>query len=155
MNTTTLEQEALASNAAFPFDFNSIPMRVSAQISLPIFTGFTRERQVSQLNNAAEDAEHSRRAEELRLQTMVTNAYDNVVSAHRVWEAEERNRTLAEEQLLLQQRRYALGASDLLLLMDAQTSMTTAEQAFLNAVYDFHYNLIVLEAAVGQPLGSG
>ncbi len=83
---------------------------------------------------------------------MVTNAYDNLVSAYQVVQAETRNRTLAEEQLQLQQRRYALGASDLLLLMDAQTTLTTADQAYLNSVYDFHYNLIALEAAVGQPL---
>ena len=145
---------ALSQNRAFPFDFSTIPMTVSASISIPVFTGFTRERQVSQLNNAAEDAEHNRRAEELRLRTMVTNTFDNLDSAYRVWQAEERNRTLAEEQLLLQQRRYALGASDMLLLMDAQTSLSTAEQAYLNAVYDFHYNLIAMEAAVGQPLRS-
>jgi outer membrane protein len=125
---------------------------LSAQFSIPVFTGFSRQRQVAQANNAAEDAEHNRRAEELRLRTMVTNAYDNLGSAYRVVQAEQRNRTLSEEQLQLQQRRYALGASDLLLLMDAQTSVTTAEQAYLNAVYDFHYNLIALEAAVGQPL---
>ena len=40
----------------------------------------------------------------------------------------------------------------MLLLMDAQTTMTTADQAYLTAVYDFHYSLIALEAAVGQPL---
>ncbi|MDA1103167.1 MAG: TolC family protein, partial [Gemmatimonadetes bacterium] len=141
-------------NAAFPFNFTDMPMRVSLSISLPIFTGFSRERQVSQLNNLAEDAEHSRRAEELRLRTMVTNTLDNVTTAYRVVQAEERNRALAEEQLLLQQRRYSLGAADLLFLMDAQTTMTTAEQAYLNAVYDFHYNLIALEAAVGRPLRS-
>ena len=150
--TPQMEQEALASNRAFPFDFESIPMQAGVQVSLPIFTGFTRERQVSQANNLAEDAEHARRAEELRLRTMVTNAYDNLVSAHRVVQAEERNRTLAEEQLLLQQRRYALGAASLLELMDAQTTMTTADQSYLNAVYEFHYSLIVLEAAVGRPL---
>jgi outer membrane protein TolC len=38
--------------------------------------------------------------------------------------------------------------------MDAQTTLETAEQAHLNAVYDFHYNLIALEAAVGRPLRS-
>jgi outer membrane protein len=143
---------ALSANNAFPFDFTSIPATVSAQISIPIFTGFTRERQVSEARNRAEDAEHSRRAEELRLRTAVTGAYDNLVSAYRVVLAEERNRSLSEEQLQLQQRRYALGAADLLLLMDAQTTLSTAEQAYLNAVYDFHYNLIALEAAVGQPL---
>lgn len=146
--------EALSQNRAFPFEFTSIPMRATLQISLPIFTGFSRERQVSQANNVAEDAEHNRRAEELRLTTMVTNAYDNLVSQYRVVQAEERNRTLAEEQLQLQQRRYALGAADLLLLMDAQTTMTTADQAYLDAVYEFHYSLIVLEAAVGRPLGT-
>jgi outer membrane protein TolC len=145
-------QEALAANNAFPFDFTRNPATLSAQLSLPVFTGFSRQRQVADANNAAEDAEHNRRAEELRLRTMVTNTFDNLVSAYRVVQAEARNRTLAEEQLLLQQRRYALGAVDLLVLMDAQTTMSTAEQAHLNAVYDFHYNLIALEAAVGQPL---
>jgi len=143
---------ALAANNVFPFDFTSIPATVSATISLPIFSGFSRERQVSEARNRAEDAEHGRRAEELRLRTAVTGAYDNLVSAYRVVQAEQRNRALSEEQLQLQQRRYALGAADLLLLMDAQTTLTTAEQANLNAVYDFHYNLIALEAAVGQPL---
>jgi outer membrane protein len=145
-------EEAIAANDAFPFDFTTIPATISATFSIPVFTGFSRQRQVAEANNAAEDAEHNRRAEELRLRTMVTNAYDNVASAYRVVQAESRNRTLSEEQLQLQQRRYALGAAGLLELMDAQTSVTTAEQAYLNAVYDFHYNLIALEAAVGQPL---
>lgn len=154
MVTPAMEQEALAQNSAFPFGFAEVPMTMSLSISLPIFTGFTRERQVSQLNNQAEDAEHARRAEELRLRTMVTNTYDNLVSAYQVVQAEGRNRQLSEEQLLLQQRRYALGAADLLLLMDAQTSVSTAERDYLNALYDFHYNLIALEAAVGRPLRS-
>ena len=146
------EAAVLGQNRAFPFDFTAIPTTVTAQISLPIFTGFSRERQISQANNLAEDAEHNRRAEELRLRTMVTNTYDNLISAYEVIQVEARNRTLAEEQLQLQQRRYALGASDMLVLMDAQTTMTTAEQGYLIAVYDFHFNLIALEAAVGQPV---
>lgn len=143
---------ARAANDVFPFNFTKLPVQVGLSISLPIFTGFSRQRQVSQANNLAEDAQHARRAEELRIRTRVTNTYDNLLSAYRVVQVESRNRTLAEEQLLLQQRRFALGAAGVLLLMDAQTTMTTAEQAYLTAVYDFHYNLIALEAAVGQPL---
>jgi outer membrane protein len=143
---------ALAANNVFPFDFSSSPAQVGITVSLPIFTGFNRERQVSQANNAAQDAEYQRRSEELRLRTQVTNAYDNLATAYEVVQAESRNRALAEEQLQLQQRRYALGAVDLLVLMDAQTALSAAEQSYLNAVYDFHYNLIALEAAVGQPL---
>ena len=104
------------------------------------------------MNNLAEDAEHNRRAEELRIRTAVTNAYDNLSSAYLVVQAEERNRELSEEQLQLQQRRYVLGAVGLLELMDAQTTISTSDQLYLNAVYDFHYSMIALEAAVGQPL---
>lgn len=145
---------ALNANRVFPFDVGKNPVQFNASVSLPIFTGFSRQRQVSQANNAAEDAEHSRRAEELRLRTAVTNAYDNLVAAYQVIQAEQRNQELSEEQLQFQQRRYALGAAGLLELMDAQTTVTMSDQLYSNALYDFQFNLIALEAAVGQPLPS-
>ena len=145
-------QTALSQNNAFPFEFTSIPAQLSATVSIPVFTGFSRERQVSQARNAAEDAEYDRRAEELRLRTAVRGTYDNLNSAYRVVEAEGRNLGLSEQQLLLQQRRYALGATGLLELLDAQSALSQAEQGYLNALYDFHYNLIALEASVGRTL---
>jgi len=145
-------QSALAQNNAFPFDFTTIPAQISATLSIPIFTGFSRERQVSQARNQAEDAEYGRRQEELRLRTAVTNAYDNLVSAYQLVQAEGRNLDLSEQQLQLQQRRYALGAADLLLLLDAQAALSAAEQGYFGAVNDFHYNLIALEASVGRTL---
>ena len=145
-------QTALAQNNTFPFDFTSNPTTVSATISIPVFTGFSRERQVSQARNAAEDAEYDRRAEELRLRTAVRSTYDNLLSAYRLVQAEGRNLELSEEQLVLQQRRYALGAANLLELLDAQSVLSQAEQGYLGAVYDFHYNLIALEASVGRTL---
>ncbi len=144
--------DALAGNNVFPFNFTKLPVSLTLQVSIPIFTGFSRQRQVSEAFNQAEDAKHNRRAEELRLRTAVTQAFDNLTAAYEVVRLEERNRSLAEEQLQMQQRRYALGAAALLELLDAQTSLTTADQAYLNAVYDFHWNLIRLEAAVGRTL---
>lgn len=150
--TTERQQAALNQNASFPFDFTRLPLSVTFQVSIPIFTGFSRQRQVSQAYNQADDARHNRRAEELRLRTAVTQAFDNLTAAHEVVGLEERNRNLAEEQLQMQQRRYAMGAASLLELMDAQTTLSTAEQQYLNALYDFHWNLIRLEAAVGRSL---
>jgi len=150
--TPAMQAAALAQNEQFPFDFTRNPFQVGVTISLPIFTGFSREVEVSQANNVAHDAELARRAEELRLRTHVTNAFDELESAYLVVQAEARNQELAETRLQLEQRRYALGASDLLVLLDAQTSLSLAEQSYLNAVYDFHYNLISLSAAVGRPL---
>ena len=145
---------ALSTNEVFPFDFTKLPLSFNATVSIPIWSGFSRQRQVSQANNVAEDAAHSRRAEELRLRTAVRNAYDNLTSALQVMEVETRNRALSEKHLQLQQRRYALGAAGMLELMDAQTLLTASDQLYLNALYDFHYSLITLEAAVGQPLRS-
>lgn len=150
--TDARRQAALDQNASFPFDFTRLPLSVTFQVSIPIFTGFSRQRQVSEAYNVADDARHSLRAEELRLRTAVTQAYDNLTAAYQVVQLEERNRSLAQEQLQMQQRRYSLGAAALLELLDAQTTLTTAEQAYLNALYDFHWNLIRLEAAVGQSL---
>jgi outer membrane protein len=150
--TPEMQASAFDQNDQFPFRFTRNPFQVGLTVSLPIFTGFSRQVQVSQANNLAEDARLNRQAEELRLHTRVTGAFDNLTSAYRVAQAETRNRELAETRLELEQRRYALGASPLLQLMDAQTSLSVAEQSYLQAVTSFHLNLIALEAAVGQPL---
>jgi outer membrane protein TolC len=149
--TDERRQAALDQNQAFPFNFTKLPLSLTFQVSIPVFTGFNRQLQVSQAYNNADDAMHNRRAEELRLRTAVTQAFDNLVAAAQVVRLEERNRSLSEEQLQMQQRRYSLGAAALLELMDAQTTMTTADQAYLNAVYDFHWNLIRLEVRPEQP----
>lgn len=150
--TDEMRREVIASNDVFPLDFTRLPFELRLNVSIPVFTGFSRQRQVAQAKADAEDAEHDRRAEELRLRTAVTSAADDLESAYRVLETEERNRALAEEQLQLQRRRYTLGAANLLELLDAQTTVTTADQAYLNALYDFHYSLITLEASVGREL---
>ena len=150
--TDAIGQQYLAANNVFPFNFTKLPLAVTFSVSIPVFTGFNRQRQLSEANNAAEDAKYARRAEELRLRTAVTQAFGNLTAAYQVVQLEENNRNLADEQLEMQQRRYALGAVGLLELLDAQTTATTADQAYLNAVYDFHLNLIQLEAAVGRPL---
>ena len=150
--TPEMRAAALAQNDQFPFQFTRNPFQVGVTISLPIFTGFSRQVQVSQANNLAEDARLDRQAEELRLRTRVTGAYDNLESAYRIVQAETRNRELAETRLELEQRRYALGALPLLNLLDAQSSLSVAEESYLKAVTSFHLNLIALEAAVGQPL---
>lgn len=145
-------QAALNRNSSALFDFNKNPLQVSLQVSIPVFTGFSRQQQVSQARAAADDAAEAVRAEELTLRTQVTQAYDALTAAYQVVQLQTRNKELAAEQLNMQRRRYTLGAAAMLELLDAQTTATTADQAYLNAVYDFHLNLIRLEAAVGQRL---
>jgi outer membrane protein TolC len=85
----------------------------------------------------------------------VTQALDNLQSGYRQVEIETRNRELADQQLTQARQRYSVGNTSILELMDAQTSLSTAERDYLNAVYSFHQALVALEAATGRPLRPG
>ena len=153
LQLTDVDRQAiLDGNDVFPFSFTRQPFQATLSVSIPIFNGFSRERQVSQAANALEDAEHSRRAEELRLRTAVTSAYDALTTAFNVVQVEERNREVAVEQLELSRTRYALGADPFLVLLDAERTMADGERAYLDSLYSFHLELANLENAVGQGL---
>ena len=101
---------------------------------------------------ASEDAQLNRKAEELRLQTAISQAYDNLTTASQVVDIEGRNREVAGEQLSLAQERYRMGAAPFLELLEAQNSMAEAERDYLNSQYRFHGAIWALEAAVGERL---
>jgi len=153
----TPENEAriLANNDVFPFDFRREPFSLYLQVSLPVFQGFTRQRQVAEARNAATDARHNRRAEELRVRTAVTRAHDELLTALQVVEIEGRNREVAGEQLVLAQERYRMGAASFMELLEAQSSAAAAERDYLNAKYRFHGAIWALEAEVGERLRPG
>ena len=150
--TDETRQAILAANDIFPFNFTNQPFQATLSVSIPIFNGFSRERQVSQAANQLEDAEYSRRAEELRLRTAVTSAYDGLMTAFNVVQVEERSRVVAAEQLELSRQRYTLGADNFLVLLDAERVMAEGERAYLDGLYAFHVELANLENAVGQRL---
>lgn len=150
--TPDLEQRAIAANSLFPFNFTEEPPSFSATLSIPIFDGFSRERQMQTARAAADDAKHRRRAAELEQQTAVATAYLNVTAAYRSAIIEERNAQAAAEQLQLARERYRLGAGTFVDLSQAETVKARADRDNLNALYQFHENLAALEAAVGQRL---
>ncbi len=150
--TATDEAAILRANQAFPFDYTQQPLSLRVQVSVPVFQGFTRQRQVEEAKAFARDARESRRAEELRLRTAVNTAFDDLLTAHEVVGIEERNRQVADQQLSLARERYRLGAAAFLEFLEAQSSLAQAERDYLNAVYDFHNGLSALEAAVGARL---
>ena len=62
------------------------------------------------------------------------------------------NREVAAEQLELSRQRYALGADNFLVLLDAERTMAEGERAYLDSLYTFHIELASLENSVGQQL---
>jgi outer membrane protein len=140
------------SNSVFPFNYTQDPFTMSLTVSLPLFDGFSRERQVEQARVTRSDASLRLQAEEMRLHTEVATALHNVQTARRSAELEARNAALADEQLQLARERYRVGAAAFIELQDAETIKARADRAYLTSVYQFHENLAALEAAVGSRL---
>ncbi len=142
-------QAALDANT---LSLQKIPVQLNLGVSIPIFQGFTRQRQIEQAGQAARDAELNFREEELRVRTLIVEAHEQLATAWRSVQIEERNRELSILQLDQARQRYQVGNTSILELRDAETSLQTAERDYLNAVYSFHQWLVALEAATGREL---
>lgn len=142
----------IARNEAFPFDFTRQPPSASLTLSLPVFQGLDRQRQVEAARAAREDAEHRIREQEVALETDLTIGLGQVRTAYRSAQIEQRNQELADEQLRVARERYRVGAIPFLDLVDAEAVKAEADQALLEAVYAYQDAITDLEALVGTPL---
>ena len=145
-------QQLLEGNNVFPFSFTRQPFQASVRVSLPIFDGFSRNLQVSQARAARDDLEESVRARRLQIETEVAARFLGVQNNYQAIQVQEQSRAAAREQLRLAQDRYRLGAGSSLEVSDAQTAVARAETDYVNAVYEYHKSIALLELAVGRPL---
>ncbi len=141
-------------NRQFPFHFQTEPVSVSLGISLPIFQGLSRQQQLATAHAQAQDARLRVRSEELRVRSEVQISYQNLKAAYRAEQLEERNRSLADDQLKLGREQYRVGSASFVDLMEAEALKANADRAYLLAVYSFQEALTALEAAVGQHLAT-
>lgn len=147
-----IRREVREQNSRYPFDYDRQPMSASLTVSLPIFTGLSRQQQVEEARARAEDAEYQVRAEENRLRVDVNTALRNIRTAYETARLQDQVIRTADEELRLARERFRFGAASSVEVTDAQTNLAQAEQAKIDAVYDFHKSLAALEALVGQSL---
>ncbi|HEX6058666.1 MAG TPA: TolC family protein [Gemmatimonadaceae bacterium] len=143
---------ALRANDQFPFTFTKNPWVIQAQVSIPIFDGFTREQRVQEAAAYRSDARYALRAAELKLTADVTSAYLNLTTSAQTVAIQEQNARTAREALLLAEERYRVGAATFVEVTQAQADYEQAETDRINAVYDYHKYFAALESAVGGPL---
>lgn len=139
-------------NSGFPFGFTTQPWSASLTISLPVFDNFTRNLQVQQQQAALSDSRQLLRAQELQIRQDVGTAVLNIETAYSTAGILARARATAAEELRLAQARLQAGAANSLEVVDAQTRLSEAERAEIDAVYNFHQSLAFLEALVGTSL---
>ncbi|MDB4949578.1 MAG: outer rane efflux protein, partial [Gemmatimonadetes bacterium] len=144
--------EVRAANAGWPFRYTGQPMSASLNVSLPVFSGFTRAQQVRQARAQAQDAELQLTAERRRVEQDLATALADLRTA---WEASRMSARVldaADEGLAMARERFRLGMSNSLAVADAQAQLSQAEQERSTATFDFHRALARLEALVGEPL---
>jgi outer membrane protein len=141
-----------AGNRQYPLDFTRNPLSLSASISLPIFDGFAREQRVAEAELTLDNSRHAARALELALTADITAAYLTVESSLRAARLQDQNASKARQELQLLLERYRVGSATFVEVADSRSLFESAESAGINAVYDFHKAVAVLEAAVGLPI---
>jgi outer membrane protein len=147
-----LRQGVKNANPSFPFGFSGQPMQASLSLSLPLFNGWTRERQVEEARVQRDNAELAVRAQELRLRTELGSALLNLQTAYGIADLQTQVVGRATEELRLARERFRFGLASSVEVTDAQTSLALAEQGRIDAIYNFHKSLAALEALVGRPL---
>lgn len=150
--TEAQRQAALDQNRRFPFDFTRQPPQVSVTVSLPIFQGLERQRQLEEARVQQNNATLRLRQEERRLRVEISRLAAELRTAHRTVELEERNQALAEDQLRLARSRFEVGESSFLELAEAEGVKAQADRDHLEAVFQYHDARARIEAVVGGGL---
>ena len=150
--TDARRQSIIDQNDQFPFAFERSPPQLSFGLSIPIFQGFSRQRNLEAARLQRDDLALQLRDQEISLRADLAIGLANVRTAYQSALLEQRNQELAEQQLRLARERYQLGAITFVELMDAQTVMAQAERDRSASVFAYHDAVTTLEALVGTAL---
>ncbi len=139
-------------NKAFPFDFTRNPPSASLSVSIPVFQGLGRQREVESARAALQDTRFRIREQKLALRADIESRLAIVRTAYRTALIEERNQALADEQLRLARERYRLNLLDFIGLVEAETVKAQADRQRVFSIFTYHDAIADLEAVVGTPL---
>jgi outer membrane protein len=126
-----------------------------ALVSMPLFTGFLIENQVSEARAQKEAADAATLNVEQALTQQVTTAYlDTVTFAQQIKLAEEQVKT-AQEALQLAKQRYKLGLGTVVEVTQSEVAVTAARTRLADAQYDYKIAEVTLAYATGGTAFAG
>jgi outer membrane protein len=140
-------------NSLFP---NGDPFNYSGalrfSVSLPVFNQLQREEQRTQVDVAAVNAEAALRDARLAARQSLAQSLGAYRLARESVAAQTASVAAAEEDLRVQQQRYAVGGSTLLDVLTSETQLDQARRDLIRARYDQRVARAQLEALVGRNL---
>jgi outer membrane protein len=118
--------------------------------SYPLFNGWQREQQSVQQDVALRNAEAQLRDARLAARSNLTTLLRTIQNAQARVDVQLAGVAAAEEDLRVQQQRYALGVSTLLDLLTSQTQLNQARQALIQARFDGRTSRAQLSSLLGR-----
>jgi outer membrane protein len=124
----------------------------SFSLSFPLFDRLNREEQVVRADVTETNAQAQLRDARLAAHQQLTQYLGALHLAQERVQIQTTSVAAAEEDLRVQQQRYALGASVLLDVLTSQTALNQARAALIQARYDYRVAKAQIEALVGRDL---
>lgn len=156
MPTISSSYSLSGNNTSDTFDWGSgrIPKQNSLRFSLnfPLFNNLSREENVMRTSVAEDNAIAALRDAKLAQQQSLVQFLGAFRTAEERVAIQLASVAAAEEDLRVQQQRYALGASVLLDLLTSQTTLDQARASLIQARYDARIAKAQVEALVGRDL---
>jgi outer membrane protein len=150
--TDAQRRSIISRNDQFPFNFQGSPPGVALQVTVPIFQGLSRQRNLEAARLQRDDLIQQVREQEIALEADLSIGLANVRTAYQSAILEEQNRDLAEQQVTLAREQYQIGQITFVELTEQQTVLAEAEGNRIQAVFAYHDAVTTLEALVGAPL---
>lgn len=118
-------------------------------VSMPLFTGFLIENQVSEAKAQKDAAEaNSLNIQQALTQQVTTSYLDTVTFAQQIKLTEEQVKT-AQEALQLAKQRYKLGLGTVVEVTQSEVAVTAAQTRLAEAQYDYKVAEVTLAYAAG------
>lgn len=121
-------------------------------LSYPVFNGFQREENIARASVAERNAEAQLRDARLTVRQQLTQYVGALSLAQERAAIQIASVAAAEEDLRVQNQRYALGSSTLLDVLTSQSQLNSARYALIQARYDARLAKAQIEAIVGRDL---
>ncbi len=142
--------------AAFkPFATDSRYASARLSLSIPVFTGFSAERNIAEAQVQLANAEEQMRQTGLEIERDVRSRLIDLRGAWDSYRLAERSSEIAEERLRLAREGYRLTTVTFADLQLAIEGAANERRTAVNARYDFVAARIELEQVVGGPLDGG
>jgi outer membrane protein len=154
--TLSLSYNVNGSNTASSFDWGSgtyaFQKTTRFTLSYPLFNGFQREENVNRASVSETNAQASLRDARLLAQQQLTANVGNLELAQERVAIQLSSVAAADEDLRVQNQRYALGSSTLLDVLTSQLTLNQARQALIQARYDARVAKAQIEALIGRDI---